>query len=405
MAKRKLSQNRKIYLDKGYLTHLTIKWKDVTKNEQARATVMGMYEGKLDIPFTLMLIGHKQEILKEVTQNGILEKGGASAICKFQIKSILGKFKEEDVAEITVKIEMNDQRLDVPSDDGWLRIGTTCLERFHEACNQNDATKHPSEKDTYFKWVSNNNTPSKIQNAEAVQDQFNFGSGAYGADPEVFEFIVNMDIGKQIGDSMRDVGVKKKGDIGAMHKAYNDALRQRGKPIDFVWLKEGEDKAIPFGKNAFKNIKNKAWPFGRTSATLKKDTGKITVCDDGRYFVEGVLEFESDYYSWVADAQGNFIEKAIKNEGFRTLGRNINSPGQGNWKHASPASEDFLGDTEPSMGEHEWFGKKSKGSVQWNKASEAYNKGNPAIDDSYGQMPINYTKDYHFYVFGIYKGE
>jgi len=49
MAKRKLSQNRKIYLDKGYLTHLTIKWKDVTKNEQARATVMGMYEGKLEI--------------------------------------------------------------------------------------------------------------------------------------------------------------------------------------------------------------------------------------------------------------------------------------------------------------------------------------------------------------------
>ena len=66
MAKRKLSKNRKIYLDKGYIQHLTIKWKDVTKNEQARATVIGLYDGKLDIPFTLILIGHKQEILKEV---------------------------------------------------------------------------------------------------------------------------------------------------------------------------------------------------------------------------------------------------------------------------------------------------------------------------------------------------
>jgi len=251
--------------------------------------------------------------------------------------------------------------------------------------------------------VSNNNTPSKIQNAEAVQDQFNFGSGAYGADPEIFEFEVNIDIGEQIGDSMKDVGVKKKGDIGAMHKAYSDALKQRGKPIDFVWLKKGKDKSIPFGKNPFENIKNKAWPFGKTSAILKK--GKITVCDDGKYFVEGVLEFESDYYSWVPDAQGNFIMKAIKNEGLRALGRNINSPGQGNWKHASPASEDFLGDTEPSMREHEWFAKKSKDSVQWHKTSEAYKTDSDPSKDAYGQMPVNYTKDYHFYVFGIYKGE
>jgi len=403
MAKRKLSPNRKIYLDKGYLTHLTIKWKDVTKNEQARATVMGMYEGKIDIPFTLILIGHKQEILKEVTQTSELE--GCSAISKFKIKSLLGNLKEEDVAEITVKIEMNDQRLDVPSDDDWLRIGTMCLERFNEACKQNNVEKHPSEKQSYFKWVSNNNTPSKIQNAEAVQDQFNFGSGAYNADTEAFEFIVNMDIGKQIGDSMKDVGVKKKGDLGAMHKAYNDALKQKSKPRDFVWMNSDEtkNKSIPFGKNPFENIKNKAWPFGKTSAILKK--GKITVCDDGRYFVEGVLKFESDYYSWIPDAQGNFIMKAIKNEGLSTLGRNINSPGQGNWKHASPASEDFLGDTEPTIGEHEWFAKKSKESVQWHKASEAYKAGIDPRKEAYGQMPVNYTKDYHFYVFGIYKGK
>jgi len=123
-----MSPNKKIYLNNGYLMNLTIKWKDVTKNAQARATVQGMHEGKLDVPFTLMLIGHKQEVLKEVTQSSELD--GSSAISRFKIKSLLGDLKEEDISGITVKIEMNDQRLDVPNSDGWLRIGTTCLERF-----------------------------------------------------------------------------------------------------------------------------------------------------------------------------------------------------------------------------------------------------------------------------------
>ncbi len=402
MSKPMLSQNRKIYLDKGYLMHLTIKWKDVTKNEQARATVMGVYEGKLEIPFTLLFIGHNGEVLKEVTQQGTLEKKSCSAISRFNIKSLLGNLKEEDIDKITVKIEMNDQRLDVPCENDWLRIGTTCLERFHEAIKQNDAKKHPSEKDSYFKWVRNKYTPSKIQLAEAVQDQFNFGSGAYNCDPEAFEFEVNMDIRKQIHDSLLDVGAKE-GDMGAMHKAYLKALKQRGKPVEFRWLKKDKDKPIGFGGDTFENIKTKAWPFGRTSAILTH--GKITVCEDGKYFVEGVLEFEDDDYSWDLDGFG-----MIHNAGISTLGSNVNSPGLGNWQHMSKLSEEYLGKTEPSMKpnppvevvptspwssgvKHE---PSRKDAVAWNKASEAYkNNGN--------KMPIKYTKNYHFYIFGVNK--
>jgi len=402
MTKKTLSPSKKLVLDNGYLTHITIKWKDVTKNEKAIVTVMGMlYEGSISIPITLQLLGHKGEVLKEKTETTKLESG-CSAIQRFEVKSVMGNLKEEDISEITAKIELNGQTLDIPVHNKRLRMVTTCLERLHEAERQNDAKKHPSEKDSYFNWVSNNCAPSKIQNAEAVQDQFNFGSGAYNADPEVFEFEVNIDMAKQIGDSMKDIGVKKKGDLGAMHKAYNKALRQKGKPVDFVWLKGGKDKSIPFGKDAFENIKHKAWPFGRTSAILKK--GKITVCDDGRYFVEGVLEFESDYYSWIPDAQGNFIMKAIKNEGITTLGLNYNKPGIGNWQHDNPISERALGDREPTIKPFKSGKGKPKDTVFWHKASEAYKKGDPS-DDYYGEMPVNYTKDYHFYVFGIYKGE
>ena len=97
MSKPILSENRKIYLDNGYLTHLTIKWKDVTKNEQARATVMCVNEKEIEIPFTLLFIGHNGEVLKEVTQTSVVEPRGVSAISRFNFKSLLGNLKEEDV--------------------------------------------------------------------------------------------------------------------------------------------------------------------------------------------------------------------------------------------------------------------------------------------------------------------
>jgi len=379
MAKPILSENRKIYLKDGYLTHLTIKWKDVTKNEKAIVTVLGTLKTKKTIPFTLMFMGHNKEVLKEVTQTGVMEANGVSAICRFEIKSLLGSLKEEDVDKITVKIEMDNQLLEVASENNWLRIATTCLERFHEACKQNDAEKHPSEKDTYFKWVRNKYTPSKVQLAEAVQDQFNFGSGAYNCDPEAFEFEVNIDIGKQIHDSIKNPN-------GGMHPYYLRAKGIPGVPISFIWYsyKNGDIKRdvdnnpIPknhsFGGDYLELLKTKAWPFGRVSAVIKD--GHITVCDDGKYFVEGRLVFNDDMYSWKPDGS------ELQNVAIKVAGQNHNAPSLGNWGGAVTPSIEDIGNNPPT-----------KNDVTWGKASSAYK------DYDY-EMPIKYTKDFYFYIHG-----
>jgi hypothetical protein len=336
----------------------------------------------MKIPFTLILIGHNQEILKEVTQTNKLEESGMSAICRFDFKSILGDLKEEDVKYVTVKIEMNNQKLEVGNSIFWLRIATTCLERQLEAVKQNNAKKHPKESSTYFTWVSNNNKPSKIQTAEAAQDQFNFGSGAYVCDPEVFEFEENIDIGQQLSDSINNPK-------GYMHKIFQKALKQKGKPMEFKWLKKDKDKSIRFGGDPFENIKTKAWPFGRTSAILKK--GKITVCDDGRYFVEGILEFRDDNYSWKEDATSDGsikgdILKDIHNEGIHILGQNYNGKDLGDWGGTvTPSIEDNINKLP-----------RNKNSVEWNKASKHYINSKDK-----GTMPVKYSKKYHFYTFGI----
>ena len=317
--------------------------------------------------------------MKEVTQQGTLEKKSCSAISRFNIKSLLGNLKEEDIDKITVKIEMNDQRLDVPCENDWLRIGTTCLERFHEAIKQNDAKKHPSEKDSYFKWVKNKYTPSKIQLAEAVQDQFNFGSGAYNCDPKAFEFEVNIDIRKQIHDSMKNPK-------GGMNPYYLRAKGTTGVPIPFIWYsykngnikRDKDNNPIPknhsFGGDYLELLKTKAWPFGRVSAVIKN--GQITVCDDGSYFVAGKLVFNEDTYSWKPDGS------KLQNIAIKVAGQNHNAPGLGNWG----------GEVTPAI-EHIENNPPTKDDVTWEKASSAYK--------DYGyEMPIKYTKDFNFYIYG-----
>jgi hypothetical protein len=276
---------------------------------------------------------------------------------------------------------MNDQRLDVISDDGWLRIATTCLERFNEACNQNDAKKHPSEKDSYFKWVANEHTPSKRQTQDGVQDKFNYSEdpSPYVADPQIFEMEEAIDIGKQINDSMNDVGFtkdeKKAGMMGGMHKVYNEALKQKGNPMSFKWIDKGEKDDIrrhAFNSSWIDQKMSKAMPFGAVSAKITK--GKITVCDDGSYFVEGVLVYDSDLYSWNMDSPKKSIEGNIHNAAIWVGGQNIN------------------------------YGENHKNRRRWHESSEAYKKGkDPMKDTTYGQMQVHYSKDYHFYIFGIKK--
>jgi len=381
MTKKTLSPSKKLVLDNGYLTHITIKWKDVTKNEKAIVTVMGMlYEGSISIPITLQLLGHKGEVLKEKTETTKLESG-CSAIQRFEVKSVMGNLKEEDISEITAKIELNGQTLDIPVHNKRLRIATTCLERLHEAEKQNDAKKHPSEKDSYFNWVSNNYTPSKIQNAEAVQDQFNFGSGAYNADPEVFEMEKSIDITQQIKESIMNPN-------GGMYPYYLRAKDTPSETISFIWYtykngniqRDKDNNPIPkshsFGGDYLELLKTKAWPFGRVSAIIKN--GQITVCHDGSYFIEGKLVYNEDSYSWKPD--GN----QLQNVAIDVAGNlNHNAPGQDNWGGViTPSIENIPSDR-----------KIKKDSVLWKKASSAYK-------ENANEMPVKYTKDFNFYIYG-----
>jgi len=373
MTKKLHLPNSKIVLDNGYLTHLTIKWKDITKNEKAIITVMGMvYEGEIAIPVTLQLLGHNEEVLKEKTESVILKGNGCSAIQRFDVKSVMGNLKEEEVSEITAKIELNAQTLQIPFHKNRLRIATTCKERWHEATTQNAAKKHPNEKDSYFNWVSNGYTLSKVQTQDGVQNKFNYSKddSPYVADPEVFKMEEAIDIGKQINDSM--IGG------GGMNKVYVDALKQKGKPMSFEWLDKREDDDIrrhAFNTSWIDQKTSKAMPFGAVSAKITK--GKITVCDDGKYFIEGVLVYESDLFSWKMDASEKIstgIEKDIHNAAIWVGGQNIN------------------------------YDKNHKNRTRWNNPSEAWKKGqDPIKDETYGQMPVNYGKDYHFYIFGIKK--
>jgi len=330
---------------------------------------MGMlYEGSISIPITLQLLGHKGEVLKEKTETTKLESG-CSAIQRFEVKSVMGNLKEEDISEITAKIELNGQTLDIPVHNKRLRMVTTCLERLHEAERQNDAKKHPSEKDSYYKWVSNNYTPSKVQTKDGVQDKFNYSEddSPYVADPEEFEMEEAIDIGKQINDSM--IGG------GGMSKVYAEALKQKGEPMSFKWLDEKEEdktRRHAFNSQWTDQLFSKAMPFGSVSAKITK--GKITVCDDGRYFVEGVLVYDSDLFSWKMDAKEKDIEGKIHDAAIWVGGQGMNNDTDG------------------------------RNRTMWHKASEAYKKGkDPMTDTTYGQMPVNYAKDYHFYIFGIKK--
>ena len=85
----------------------------------------------------------------------------------------------------------------------------------------------------------------------------------------------------------------------------------------------------------------------------------------------------------------------------------------------SKLSEEYLGETEPSMEASPpvkvvqtspWSSgvektPSHKDAVAWRKASEAYTEGIDPSDNAYGKLPIRYAKDYHFYVFGIHQGE
>ena len=256
---------------------------------------------------------------------------------------------------------------------------------------------------------------SKEQNPEGVQDQFNFGTGAYVADLEIWKMEENIDIGEQIHQSVNtektfltDTFLRYKlGGVidnrqGSMNKVYETACSQVGEPIDFKW------KNRAFGGNPFTNLMTEAWPFGRTSADV---TGEMTCDENGNYSVDGTMKFNNDKYSWKEDGTGWNADFAkdirslntdcavlgsirdvvaagfdYHNTGIDLLSRGENSPGDGNMYTRIP----YTSGTQWSFFEDD-----SVGSVSWKEPSSDYNN---STDN--GEMPVHYVKDYNFHTEG-----
>jgi hypothetical protein len=383
-----------------YLQHLTIKWKDLLKKETAIVHVMGIVNKPTQVPLTLLILGEHGKVLASKTEYAKFT--GASASYEFNVKSVMSGIDEKDVYFISAKIEMYDQEIHIIVDKNKLILPTYCLELFIAQSYPEDVEIFPNDKKTCGKWGGLTQTPTQPQNAEAIQDQLNFGTEKgkpFIVDPPKFGLEEGIDIGKQSLSSLNFIGKSKEGIkyVGGVREAYNKALNTRGVLIDFEWKQTNPDadnfgkvKPIGFNSNQEALIKTKAWPFGRISAKLV--AGKIMACKNGWYYIEGKLVFEKDYYSWVPDGKGFKHNQAIS-----LLGRNHNAPSQGNWEHGSLVSQYVLGDTEPSMGDVTFDLDLEDNEVFWNKASNAYDNTDK---DKHGQMPMQYAREFYFYTYG-----
>lgn len=256
-----------------------------------------------------------------------------------------------------------------------------CNELFTEYVQSHGLTQAPKDPRTYGKWGTLTRQDfSKDQFSEAVQNQYNFGSGDYVVDPELWEMHEAIDIGQQIRDSITNGG--------GMSHWYKQASAQKNRPISFVWADDNEDDKIRrrgFNLDPDEAIDTMAWQFGRVAATIKE--GIIVVCEDGSYFAKGRLVYESDTFSWESDGDGFW-----HNVGIFILGNNWNDPRVGSWQHGSITSEMSLND--PSIKKFEAFvfdASPGESYVQWRVNSKSYTDGN---------MPVHYARDYYFCTHG-----
>lgn len=283
------------------------------------------------------------------------------------------------------------------------KLNQACMVQFTKAAKDSQTLLAAMDSRMYGKtsgyWGTPSGPTAAFQQAEAVQDQFNFGKGSYVVDPQIWEMEKQIDIGEQINNSI-DAG-------GGMRPFFDQASKKIGVAVSFMWKnKIGNRKAHSFNSDPFDAIKTKAWPFGRVGGQIYN--GEITVCENGYYFVKGQLVLVDDNYSWIADGDGFF-----HNRGINTLGNNWNESGLGNWRHVNAASAAFVGGIEPSLAAptvssvHPYppgeaaetaleasaplpariFGDE----VCWHQASSSY---------ASGEMPIDYARDFHFTSFG-----
>jgi len=253
-------------------------------------------------------------------------------------------------------------------------------------------------------------TVAKVQTAKAVQDQFNFGSGAYNADLKLWKMEQNIDIWEQIETNISNLGKY-------LNNIYNDNRNQQnfGKSIPFKWsqmkanIKNNRMEAIEtemaFGGNPHQNIKTLAWPFGRTTA---KCVGSIILDYDNAYFIRGELEFKSDAYSWKADGAtlthnaGIFLFSTClnyyepkKGYGYGTwyiapdvkYGLEIKAGISYPALHPNSTQFDNTYVTEDKYYDYEPI-------IRWGTPSSAYKNG---------EMPVNYSRKFYFYLYILKK--
>ncbi len=242
---------------------------------------------------------------------------------------------------------------------------------------------------------------ANVQTAKAVQDQFNFGSGAYNADLKLWEMEQNIDVWQQL---QTNINTKDKW----LNKIYNDNVNKKNfdKEIPFEWYKQDEkDKTnyfpnpMGFGQTTHKNFQTLSWPFGRVGAICK---GKMWISSDNSYFISGSLSFVSDKYSWKEDGDNKDHNRAIK-----ILGGCYNwfdeYNGKGEWELTVTANSLILGYqykkgdvimTKPPLhinstqfGSYKMAG---AGSTYWKTPSSNYKDG---------EMPVNYSRKFYFYLY------
>ena len=254
-----------------------------------------------------------------------------------------------------------------------------CHELFEDYRQSKGLTQAPNDSRTYGKWCElTRNDKSAHQVTEAVQNQYNFGSGAYVADPHQWQMEESIDIGEQINMSINNAG--------GMSICYNEASKKKKHPISFIWNDSNRPDNIRrhgFNLDPYEAINTRAWQFGRVAATIKE--GIIVVCDDGSYFVKGRLVYESDTFSWATDGDGFW-----HNIGIRIIGNNWNAEGFGNWRHSTITSAAYLNDH--SINEFDSSLDPPPGPyVKWHKHSNSYPNG---------EMPVHYARDYYFCTYG-----
>lgn len=241
-----------------------------------------------------------------------------------------------------------------PDPIGFITKGDTQINRYHYGGNDSYTFSDPSglcymDLNCNGMWGPSFLTFSPNQTGLGVQNQFNFGSGPYFADPEAFNIEKTLFISQRIQTS----ALNPQGYIGGILSNLTS-----GSGASFSWKQS-------FGENYPYLMLTGSWPFGRISTVTE---GKIFKDSNGTYEVYGHLRIINDSYSWKQDGNSAIQRMLIG------LGGGLLKQNEGSFLYPS-------GIVRP-----------------WSQPSSAYNNSN-----FNGEMPVIYGRVYDFRTVGRWK--